>query len=33
MAAVAATTPMSAALQDANEPPNFPIGVRTADRM
>jgi len=30
---VAATTPISAAVQDAIAPPNFPIGVRTAERM
>ena len=33
MAAFAATTPMSAALIDANEPPNLPMGVRIAERM
>ena len=33
IAAFAATTPMSAAVKDDNDPPNFPIGVRTAERM
>src|SRR5215813_6065992 len=32
-AALAATTPISAAVCDASEPPNFPIGVRTADTI
>ena len=32
-AALAATTPMSAAVREASEPPNLPIGVRTAERM
>src|SRR5205807_9738167 len=32
-AALAATTPISAAVIEASEPPNLPIGVRTADRM
>jgi hypothetical protein len=33
MAAFAATTPISAALIEASDPPNLPIGVRTAERM
>src|SRR5438876_10939780 len=33
IAAFAATTPISAAVIEAREPPNFPIGVRTADRI
>src|SRR5947199_6477919 len=33
IAAVAATTPMSAADIPASVPPNFPIGVRTAEMM
>src|ERR1700694_4094907 len=32
-AAFAATTPMSAAESEASEPPNLPMGVRTAERM
>lgn len=32
IAALAATTPKSAALIDAKLPPNFPIGVRAALR-
>src|SRR5271157_3659516 len=32
-AAFAATTPRSTAVCEAREPPNFPIGVRTAERM
>jgi hypothetical protein len=33
MAAFAATTPMSTAVCEASEPPNFPIGVRAAETM
>src|SRR6184192_2191069 len=33
IAALAATTPMSAAVMDARDPPNLPMGVRTADIM
>jgi hypothetical protein len=33
MEALAATTPISAAVSDASDPPNLPIGVRTAERM
>src|SRR6266702_4044944 len=33
IAALAATTPMSAAVSPASVPPNFPIGVRTAERI
>src|SRR2546430_11411061 len=33
IASLAATTPISAAVIEASEPPNLPIGVRTADRM
>src|SRR5713101_9330219 len=32
-AAFAATMPMSAAESEASEPPNLPMGVRTAERM
>src|ERR1019366_10415916 len=32
-AAFAATTPRSAAESEASEPPNLPMGVRTAERM
>src|SRR5208282_392757 len=32
-AAFAATTPISTAESEASEPPNLPIGVRTAERM
>src|SRR5271157_6153255 len=32
-AAFAATTPISTADSEASEPPNLPIGVRTAERM
>jgi hypothetical protein len=33
IAALAATTPMSAAVNEASDPPNLPIGVRTAEIM
>ena len=33
IAALAATTPKSAAVSEASDPPNFPIGVRTAERI
>src|SRR5438105_12768200 len=33
MAALAAMAPISAAVNDASEPPNLPIGVRTAERI
>jgi hypothetical protein len=31
IAAFAANTPMPAAVSDPSDPPNFPIGVRTAE--
>jgi hypothetical protein len=33
IAALAATAPISAAVKEASDPPNFPIGVRTAESM
>jgi hypothetical protein len=33
MAAFAATTPISAAVMDASDPPNLPMGVLTAERI